>query len=175
MCSPTTPQRDAKRALVVLRAAEQFSSRQIAVEVAMHESHVANWRRRFLAERIAGLSERKHTGRPRRLGHDERLAMAAAATAEKSADDAIAAGLEATVSIPLFRTDRSVIEAVGVGWSGSMAFPPLGSVPTPLAATSFVVEGTPRAFPRSLRVTCVTGCLQWKWRSPAATRRRRRR
>lgn len=56
-------------------------------------------------------------------------------------DDTIAAGLEATVSIPLFRTDRSVIGAVGVGWSGSMAFPPLGSVPTPLAATSFEVEG----------------------------------
>lgn len=56
----------------------------------MHESHVANWRQRFLAERAARLSERKHTGRPRRLGHDERLAMAVAAAAEKSADDPVA-------------------------------------------------------------------------------------
>ena len=88
--SPTTPQRDAKRALIVLRAAERKPSRQIAIEVGMHESHVATWRRRFLDSRIDGLGERPHTGRPRRLGHDERLAMAAAATAEKSADDPVA-------------------------------------------------------------------------------------
>jgi transposase len=88
--SPTTPQRDAKRAQVVLLAAKRMPSRLVAIEVGMHESHVANWRQRFLAERIDGLRERPHTGRPRRLGHDERLAMAAAATAEKSPDDPVA-------------------------------------------------------------------------------------
>ena len=85
--SPTTAQRDVRRARVVLLAADGLASRQISVTIGMHESHVARWRQRFGAERLAGLGERKHTGRPRRLGHDERMAMAAAATAEKSADD----------------------------------------------------------------------------------------
>ena len=40
-------------------------------------------------------------------------------------DDTIAAGLEATASIPLFRADRSVAGAVGVGWSGPMVFTPM--------------------------------------------------
>jgi transposase len=90
VASPTTQQRDVKRAQVVLLAADGMPSRQISVTIGMHESHVANWRQRFLAERLAGLSERKHTGRPRRLGHDDRVAMAAAATAEKSPDDPVA-------------------------------------------------------------------------------------
>ena len=77
VASPTTAQRDVKRARVVLLAADGLASRQISVTVGMHESHVANWRQRFLGERLAGLGERKHTGRPRRLGHDERMAMAA--------------------------------------------------------------------------------------------------
>jgi transposase len=90
VASPTTPQRDAKRAMVVLHTAIGMPSRQISLRIGMHESHVANWRRRFLTQRIEGLGERKHTGRPRRLGHDERLAMAAAATAAKSPDDPVA-------------------------------------------------------------------------------------
>ncbi len=40
-------------------------------------------------------------------------------------DDTLAAGLEATASIPLFRADRSVAGAVGVGWSGPMVFTPI--------------------------------------------------
>ncbi len=40
-------------------------------------------------------------------------------------DDTIAAGLEATASIPLFRADRSVAGALGVGWSGPVVFTPI--------------------------------------------------
>lgn len=40
-------------------------------------------------------------------------------------DDTIAAGLEATASIPLLRADRTVVGAVGVGWSGPMVFTPM--------------------------------------------------
>ena len=40
-------------------------------------------------------------------------------------DDTIAAGLGSTASIPLFRADRSVAGAVGVGWSGPMEFAPI--------------------------------------------------
>lgn len=66
MASPTTPQRDVKRARVVLLAADGMPSRRISLTIAMHESRVADWRHRFLAERLKGLGERKHT---RRLGH----------------------------------------------------------------------------------------------------------
>ena len=40
-------------------------------------------------------------------------------------DDTIAAGLESTASIPLFRAGRSVAGAVGVGWSGPTVFAPI--------------------------------------------------
>ena len=40
-------------------------------------------------------------------------------------DDTMAAGLESTASIPLFRSDRSVAGAVGVGWSGPTVFTPI--------------------------------------------------
>jgi len=90
VASPTTPQRDVKRALIVLKAASGMSSRRISAEVGIHESHVARWRKRFITEGIEGLAERPHPGRPRRLAHDERLAMAAAATAERDPDDPVA-------------------------------------------------------------------------------------
>jgi len=40
-------------------------------------------------------------------------------------DDTIAAGLGSTASIPLFRGDRSVAGALGVGWSGPLEFTPI--------------------------------------------------
>ena len=40
-------------------------------------------------------------------------------------DDTLAAGLEATASIPLFRANRSVAGAMGVGWGGPMVFTPI--------------------------------------------------
>ncbi|MCU1398908.1 MAG: Serine phosphatase RsbU, regulator of sigma subunit [Acidimicrobiales bacterium] len=40
-------------------------------------------------------------------------------------DDTRAAGLGSTVSIPLFRTDRSVAGAIGIGWSGPVEFTPI--------------------------------------------------
>lgn len=40
-------------------------------------------------------------------------------------DDTGAAGLQATASIPLFRADRSVAGAVGVGWRDPMDFTPI--------------------------------------------------
>ena len=39
-------------------------------------------------------------------------------------DDTVAAGLQSTASIPLFRADRSVAGAVGIGWSGPVEFTP---------------------------------------------------
>jgi FixJ family two-component response regulator len=50
----TTPQRAAKRARVVLLAADGVPNRQIAPIVGMNQHTVAHWRRRFAAERRAG-------------------------------------------------------------------------------------------------------------------------
>lgn len=50
---------------------------------------VGEWRRRFLADRLEGLSDRARFGRPRRLGHDQRIEIAAVATSERDPDDPI--------------------------------------------------------------------------------------
>jgi transposase len=60
----TTPQRAAKRARIVLLAGDGVPNRQIALVLGMHEHTVAQWRRRFQTERLAGLTDRKRPGRP---------------------------------------------------------------------------------------------------------------
>lgn len=86
----TCPQREARRARIVLLAAEGVSSRRISVEVGMHESHVAMWRQRFLAEGIDGLSDAERPGRPVTYGHDDRVKMAALACLQRDPDDPVA-------------------------------------------------------------------------------------
>jgi transposase len=73
----TSPQRAAKRARIVLLAAEGVPNRQIAPMVGMNEHTVAQWRRRFAAERLAGLEDRKRPGRPLVYDHDQRLRIVA--------------------------------------------------------------------------------------------------
>jgi transposase len=69
----TAPQRAAKRARIVLLAADGLPNRQIAPMVGMNQHTVAQWRRRFERERLAGLEDCKRPGRPLVYGHDERL------------------------------------------------------------------------------------------------------
>jgi len=76
----TTPQRAAKRARIVLLAADGIPNRQIAAQMGMHEHTVAQWRHRFEAERLAGLQDRKRPGRPPVYGHDQRLRIVATVT-----------------------------------------------------------------------------------------------
>src|SRR5512132_3815848 len=76
----TTPQRAAKRARVVLLAADGVPNRQIAPMVGMNEHTVAQWRRRFAAERLAGLQDRQRPGRPLVYDHDQRLRIVATVT-----------------------------------------------------------------------------------------------
>jgi transposase len=83
----TTPQRDAKRARIILLAADGVSSLQISREVGMHESNVAQWRKRFLAEGIDGLDDIQRPGRPEVIINDERLEIAAIATSARDAPD----------------------------------------------------------------------------------------
>jgi transposase len=76
----TTPQRAAKRARVVLLAAEGVPNRQIAPLLSMNQHTVAHWRHRFEAERLAGLEDRPRPGRPLVYGHDQRLRILATVT-----------------------------------------------------------------------------------------------
>jgi transposase len=76
----TTPQRAAKRARVVLLAADGVPNRQIATLVGMNQHTVAHWRRRFEGERLAGLEDRPRPGRPLVYGHDQRLRIVATVT-----------------------------------------------------------------------------------------------
>jgi transposase len=85
-----TPQRVARRARIILLCAEGRAIRQIAVEVGMDQHQVGLWRRRFLADGLDGLEDLPRPGRPRRIGHDERMKLAAIATSEKDQDDPIA-------------------------------------------------------------------------------------
>lgn len=88
--SRTMPVRVVKRAQMILLCAEAVPLRQIAALVDISEHQVTMWRRRFLAEGLDGLQDRSRPGRPRRLGHDERMKMAAIATSAKEPDDPIA-------------------------------------------------------------------------------------
>src|SRR6266581_6360090 len=76
----TTPQRAAKRARIVLLAADGVPNRQIAPMVGMNQHTVAQWRRRFEVERLAGLTDRKRPGRPLVYDHDQRLRIVATVT-----------------------------------------------------------------------------------------------
>jgi transposase len=78
----TTPQRTAKRARIVLLAADGLPNRQIAPMVGMNQHTVAQWRRRFAAEGLAGLQDRKRSGRPLVYDHDQRLRIVATVTQE---------------------------------------------------------------------------------------------
>ena len=53
--APTAPQRDVKRARIVLLAAEGRSTRSIAEEVGVQPRIVSNWRRRFADHGLDGL------------------------------------------------------------------------------------------------------------------------
>jgi transposase-like protein len=50
--------------------------------VGMNEHTVAQWRRRFETERLAGLQDRKRPGRPLAYDHDQRLRLVATVTQE---------------------------------------------------------------------------------------------
>lgn len=58
--------------------------------VGMHESNVAKWRNRFRDKGLQGLEDSPRPGGPRRFGHDERMALAAAATSERDPEDPVA-------------------------------------------------------------------------------------
>ena len=88
--STTMPVRVVQRAKIILLCAEGVSLRQIGQRVGLGQHRVGAWRRRFIAEGLDGLKDGHRTGRPRRLGHDDRIKIAAVATSEKDSDDPVA-------------------------------------------------------------------------------------
>lgn len=84
-----TAQRTARRARVVLLCADGVPLRQIGLEVGMDQHQVGLWRKRFLTSGLDGLQDQPRSGRPRRIGHDERLKLAAIATSEKDPSDPV--------------------------------------------------------------------------------------
>jgi transposase len=76
----TSTQRAAKRARIILLAADGVPSRQIGATVGISEEYVAMWRRRFSERGLQGLEDERRSGRPRVYGHDDRLRIVATAT-----------------------------------------------------------------------------------------------
>ena len=86
----TSTVRVARRARIILLCAQSVSLRQIGLRVDMDQHQVGLWRKRFLADRIDGLDDRPRSGRPRRIGHDDRMRLAAVVTSEKDQNDPVA-------------------------------------------------------------------------------------
>ncbi|HEY6745450.1 MAG TPA: IS630 family transposase [Mycobacteriales bacterium] len=61
----TAPARAVLRARIVLAAARRESNASIARDLRVHVDTVRKWRRRFAADRLAGLRDRPRPGRPR--------------------------------------------------------------------------------------------------------------
>ena len=59
----SAPQRDVRRARIVLLAAQGCSTRSIAAEVGVNPRIVSNWRRRFAEEGLEGLEDRARASR----------------------------------------------------------------------------------------------------------------
>src|SRR6185503_2076649 len=67
----TQLQRWARRAKIVLRAAEGGTDKQIAAELGLDTSTVQRWRSRFTERRLDGLSDEPRPGRPPSITLDQ--------------------------------------------------------------------------------------------------------
>ena len=75
------------RCRMILRCADGLTNKAVAAELGVHEHTVGKWRRRFLKERIDGLSDEPRPGRPRTLT-DEKVAAVIERTLETTPADA---------------------------------------------------------------------------------------
>jgi transposase len=73
--SGTIEARLARRARIVLSAAEGMSNRDIAEVVGLHANYVGMWRRRYGEFGMAGLADEDRPGRPHVYGHDDVLLL----------------------------------------------------------------------------------------------------
>ena len=56
---------------MILRCADGLANKAVAAELGVHEHTVGKWRRRFVKERLDGLSDEPRPGRPRSLTDDK--------------------------------------------------------------------------------------------------------
>ena len=75
------------RCRMILRCADGLTNKAVAAELGVHGHTVGKWRRRFLKERIDGLSDEPRPGRPRTLT-DEKVAAVIERTLETTPADA---------------------------------------------------------------------------------------
>ena len=75
------------RCRMILHCADGLTNKAVAAELGVHEHTVGKWRRRFLKERIEGLSDEPRPGRPRTLT-DEQVAEVIERTLETTPADA---------------------------------------------------------------------------------------
>ncbi len=75
------------RCRMILGCAHGLTNKAVAAELGVHEHTVGKWRRRFLKERIEGLSDEPRPGRPRTLT-DEQVAEVIERTLETTPADA---------------------------------------------------------------------------------------
>ncbi len=59
------------RCRMILRCAAGLTNKAVAAELGVHERTVGKWRRRFLKDRIDGLSDEPRPGRPRTIEDDQ--------------------------------------------------------------------------------------------------------
>ena len=75
------------RCRMILHCTDGLTNKAVAAELGVHEHTVGKWRRRFLKERIEGLSDEPRPGRPRTLT-DEQVAEVIERTLETTPADA---------------------------------------------------------------------------------------
>jgi transposase len=73
--SGTIEARVAKRARIILMAAEGCSNRDIGLVVDLHYNQVGIWRQRYGEYGLAGLDDSERSGRPLVYGHDDVLLL----------------------------------------------------------------------------------------------------
>jgi transposase-like protein len=71
----TGTQQAARRARIVLRAADGARNIDIAAELGIARHTAQHWRDRFAAERLGGLADRPHRPPPRRYGPERQAAI----------------------------------------------------------------------------------------------------
>lgn len=84
---PTSAQALALRARIVLLAAEGLKNTEIAARLGISRPPVTKWRRRFLEQRLDGLTDEPRPGRPRTIT-DDRVEEVIAKTLETTPRDA---------------------------------------------------------------------------------------
>lgn len=72
---------------MILRCADGLSSKEVGVELGLHEHTVGKWRRRFLKNRVGGILDEARPGRPRTV-EDDQVAAVIERTLYAKPDDA---------------------------------------------------------------------------------------